>query len=161
MYQKSKCSESNPHPIPAVGVVVVEANRLLLVQRSKHPYRGSWAVPGGKVEWGETLRSAAAREVMEETGLRVTVHDVIWVGQRIIREGAIPTGHNVLIDFEGTITGGELVPGSDASDVAFVPLPDARDLALTPTMRELLDVIDPPPTYFVASRQTRFGRGAR
>ena len=69
------------HPRPAVGVVVIEGGRLLLVQRSRNPYRGCWAVPGGKVRWGETLTAAAAREAEEETGLIVRVGDVVWVGE--------------------------------------------------------------------------------
>ena len=131
------------HPRPAVGVVVIESGRLLLVQRSKNPYRGCWAVPGGKVRWGETLAAAAAREAEEETGLIVRVGDVVWVGETMSPSGEAPVNHNVLIDFEATVVGGVLRAGSDAADAAFVPLPEVRDLLLTPTMHELLDILDP------------------
>ncbi len=145
-------TERPPYPRPAVGVVVVHDERLLLVQRSKDPYRGCWAVPGGKVKWGETLKGAAAREVHEETGLVVDVHDVLWVGEAMSPSDALPSHHNVLIDFEASVIGGALVAASDAAAAAFVPLADVRSLPLTPTMYELLDIIDPPPTYFVATR---------
>ncbi|MCJ7725252.1 MAG: NUDIX domain-containing protein [Acidimicrobiia bacterium] len=133
------------HPRPAVGVVVVESGRLLLIQRSKNPYRGCWAVPGGKVRWGETLAAAAAREAEEETGLVVNVGRVVWVGETMSPPGEVPTSHNVLIDFEATIVGGVLRAGSDAADAALVPLYEVRDLLLTPTMHELLDILDPSP----------------
>jgi 8-oxo-dGTP diphosphatase len=133
------------HPRPAVGVVVIESGRLLLIQRSKNPYRGCWAVPGGKVRWGETLTAAAAREAEEETGLIVRVGDVLWVGESMSPSSDAPTSHNVLIDFTATVVGGVLKAGSDAADAAFVPQPEVRDLLLTPTMHELLDILDPWP----------------
>ena len=124
---------------------MIESGRLLLIQRSKNPYRGCWAVPGGKVRWGETLTAAAAREAEEETGLIVTVGNVVWVGETMSPSGEAPVNHNVLIDFEATVVGGVLRTGSDAADVALVPLPEVRDLLLTPTMHELLDILDPLP----------------
>ncbi|MBU1225742.1 MAG: NUDIX domain-containing protein [Actinobacteria bacterium] len=133
------------HPRPAVGVVVIDSGRLLLIQRSKNPFRGCWAVPGGKVRWGETLATAAAREAEEETGLAVSVGRVLWVGETMSPPGEAPTSHNVLIDFEATIVGGVLRAGSDAADVALVPLREVRDRLLTPTMHKLLDILDPSP----------------
>lgn len=133
------------HPRPAVGVVVIEAGCLLLIQRSKEPYKGCWAVPGGKVRWGETLTEAAAREANEETGLIVDVGDVVWVGETLTPSADRPEKHNVLIDFRAGVLGGTLRPGSDAADAAFVPLDVARDLDLTPTMYELLDILEGAP----------------
>ena len=126
-----------------------------MVQRSKDPYQGCWAVPGGKVQWGETLKGAAAREVEEETGLVVSVHDVVWVGETMSPPGAVPTHHNVLVDFTAEIVGGVLAAASDAAAAALVPLSEARSLPLTPTMYELLDVIDPPPTYYITTHPGR------
>ncbi|GMR02348.1 MAG: hypothetical protein BMS9Abin20_0681 [Acidimicrobiia bacterium] len=143
------------HPRPAVGVVVIERDRLLLIQRAHDPYRGHWAVPGGKVEWGESLAVAAAREAEEETGLIVAVGDVCWVGETLSPRGAVPAHHNVLIDFNATVVGGTLAPGSDADDAVFVPIVEARQLPLTPTMHELLDTLDPPPTYDAVSGRGR------
>ena len=68
-------------PVVGVGVLVEDGDRYLLVQRGKEPRKGRWAVPGGKVERGERLKEAAAREVLEETGLVVEVGEVIWVGE--------------------------------------------------------------------------------
>ena len=144
-----------PHPKPAVGVVVIENDRLLLIQRANDPHRGCWAVPGGKVEWGESLTAAAAREAEEETGLVVDVGDVLWVGETMSPRDAVPAHHNILIDFDATVIGGALAAGSDATDAAFVPLAEVRQLPLTPTMHELLDSLDSRPAYYATPRPDR------
>jgi ADP-ribose pyrophosphatase YjhB (NUDIX family) len=123
-------------PVVGVGVAVVDDGRLLLVQRGREPGRGLWAVPGGNVEFGEPMREAARREVAEETGLDVEVGDVVWVGEFL--EGA---PHIVLIDFEGTVVGGDLGAADDADDVRWVPLDEATEYPLTPTMYHLVDTL--------------------
>ena len=135
------------HPRPAVGVVIVEDGRLLLIRRAKNPFRGCWAVPGGKVRWGETLAAAARREAEEETGLIVRVGDVVWVGETMTSCEASPGSHNVLIDFHAEVVGGVLAAGSDAADAAFVPMAEARHFPLTPTMGDLLDVLESSPPF--------------
>jgi ADP-ribose pyrophosphatase YjhB (NUDIX family) len=123
-------------PIVGVGVAVVEDGRLLLVQRGREPGRGLWAIPGGKVELGEPMREAARREVLEETGLEVDVGDVVWVGEHI-EEGH----HIVLVDFAGSVTGGEMCAADDADDVRWVVLGEASQYPLTPTMYDLVDTL--------------------
>ena len=120
-------------PRVGVGVAIVRDGQILLVKRRNEPGKGLWAVPGGKVEYGETLRDAAAREVKEETGLDVVVGPLIWSGESI---GA--HGHIVLIDFLGSVLGGELAASDDAEQVLWVDVEKADELALTPTMHDLL-----------------------
>ncbi|MBA2553039.1 MAG: NUDIX domain-containing protein, partial [Geodermatophilaceae bacterium] len=56
--------------IPCVGAIVYdEAGRLLLIRRGQPPHAGSWSLPGGRIEAGETPRQAVVREAAEETGL--------------------------------------------------------------------------------------------
>lgn len=123
-------------PVVGVGVVIVEDGQLLVVKRGRDPGRGLWAVPGGKVRRGETLVEAAEREAYEETGLRVDVGDVVWVGEHIDRDS-----HLVLIDFIATVASGEARASDDAVDLAWVPIEDPGDLPLTLTMHQLLDTL--------------------
>ena len=107
--------------------MVVENDHILLIKRGRQPGKGLWAVPGGKVEMGETLRETAQREMLEETGLIVEVGDVVWVGEHVHS-----SGHIVLIDFEATVVDGELQAADDADEAMWVPIDSASDLPLTP-----------------------------
>ena len=123
-------------PLVGVGVAVIDQGRILLVQRANDPGRGLWAVPGGKVDVGERLKEAAAREVREETGLIVEVGDPIWAGEHISDQV-----HIVLIDFLGTLIGGDMAASDDADRAEWVPLESAADYPLTETMHELVAVL--------------------
>jgi acetyl-CoA carboxylase carboxyl transferase subunit beta len=95
---------------------------------------------GGKVDRGETLKKAAAREVLEETGLIIEVGEVVWAGEHICEHG-----HVVLIDFLGSVVGGHLSPGDDADRAEWVPLDEADAYALTTTMHELIHILRSRP----------------
>ena len=129
------------NPIPGVGVVIVDdQDRLLVIQRGDGVGRGQWAVPGGKVRWGETWREAAQREALEETGLEVKVGPVIWTGESV-GPGQPPEWHFSLVDFACEVVGGDLRAGDDAADVRWVPIDEVRDYPLVPTMFSLLEVL--------------------
>jgi ADP-ribose pyrophosphatase YjhB (NUDIX family) len=130
-------TDGSDTPLVGVGAVVFDDGRLLLVKRGHDPGKGLWAVPGGKVHWGERLDIALSREVREETGLEVEVGEVIWVGQHVS-----PDNHLVLIDFRAGLVGGELSAGDDADEARWVGRSELERLELTPTMYELVALLD-------------------
>jgi len=118
---KSTKREYPDRPIVGVGAVIIDRGRVLLVKRGSPPLLGEWSLPGGVVELGETLRAAAEREALEETGLIVKAGEALEVLDRIIPgKDAAPQYHYVLIDFLCVVKGGELRAGGDAADVAWV-----------------------------------------
>ena len=106
-------------PLIGVGGVIVQDGRALLIRRGQPPLLGEWSLPGGVLECGETLREAAVREAMEETGLVVEVIDMLGVYERVIRNDGRVRYHYVLIDFLCRPAGGELKAGSDAAEVGW------------------------------------------
>jgi 8-oxo-dGTP diphosphatase len=127
-------------PTAGVGAVIVDADRILLVRRARGAYAGYWAVPGGRQRLGETMRAAVAREVLEETGLTVSVDDPVWAGD-IVDPGEPPQWHFAIVDFAATVTGGELMAGDDADAAAWVAFTDLGSYRLTPTMEELIETL--------------------
>ena len=103
-------------PIVGVGAVIVNDGKVVLVKRKYEPLKGHWSLPGGMVEIGEPLETALAREMLEETGLRVEVGPVIEVFDRIMRdEERRVRYHFVLIDYLCWPAGGSLEAGSDVT----------------------------------------------
>lgn len=74
-------------PIVGVGVVVLQADRVLMIKRGKQPRMGQWSIPGGKQRIGETWQEAAIREVREETGVEIEVLGIVDVVDAIVRDG--------------------------------------------------------------------------
>jgi 8-oxo-dGTP diphosphatase len=129
---------SPPVPTVAVGLVARDRRgRLLLVRRGKPPAKGSWSLPGGKVEAGETLVRAAARELREETGLRARIGAVAGVVERV-GEGY----HYVIADLWADLDDAEPVAASDVDDAALFELEALPHLDLTPGLAEFLASIE-------------------
>ncbi len=121
-------------PLVAVGAVVVDHDRLLLVRRGRGPAQGLWSVPGGRVEAGETLAEAVTRELREETGLEGVCGPLLGWTEQMAEDH-----HYVILDFEATLVGGDQpVAGDDAAEATWVDLPDVAELDLAEGVAELL-----------------------
>ena len=121
-------------PVVAVGALVFDGDRVLLVQRGHEPSRGTWTVPGGAVELGEDVRGAVAREVLEETGLRVRVGPIVDVVDHIERDAMGVRYQYVILDFLAEVESGTLRAGADAEDVRWVPLDAMPSLNVSPQL---------------------------
>lgn len=116
----------------AASVVVKDtAGRILLVLRANEPEAGRWTIPGGRVEPGETLEEAAAREAFEETGLQVVVEHELWTLDRANGPDEVYEIH----DFLAHVVAGEAVAGDDAADVGWFGRQELEGMPLT---RDLL-----------------------
>jgi ADP-ribose pyrophosphatase len=127
-------------PRVGVGAIVIREGRILLVKRASSPGKGFWAIPGGLVELGETVREAAEREILEETGITVRAKEAFYLFDFIDRdpEGGIKY-HYIIIDFLADYLGGEPKAADDVSDARWVSPEEAAALNLSPTTRKLLE----------------------
>ena len=106
-------------PRVAVGAVVFHEAKVLLVLRGQAPSKGMWAIPGGSVELGESLQTAAEREMLEETGLHIKAGQVVYTFDTVERDddGRIKY-HYVIVDLLGEPLDPEqpLQPADDVDD---------------------------------------------
>jgi len=116
-------------PVPAVLAVVVRDGRVLLVRRAKHPDRGLWGFPGGRIEPGETTADAALRELREETGVRASAGDVLTAIDVIDRaaDGTL-RHHFVLVAVSCRWQSGEGEAADDALEARWFTLDEVRAL---------------------------------
>ncbi|RMF95872.1 MAG: NUDIX domain-containing protein [Candidatus Schekmanbacteria bacterium] len=109
--------------LPAVGGIVFQQEKVLLVKRKNPPLQGQWSIPGGRIEYGEPMKEAVKRELFEETGLLVKPLCIVETIEKINkdRNGSI-LFHYIIVDYLCAIEGGSLKAGSDAVDVEFVSM---------------------------------------
>jgi 8-oxo-dGTP diphosphatase len=105
----------------AVGTIVVKDGCVLLAQRGKEPSYGLWSLPGGAVDVGEGLKTAAQRETREECGIEVDITDVLEVVERMVCD---PDGrvkfHYVIVDYLARWVSGDLTPSSEVLEARWV-----------------------------------------
>ena len=120
--------------IRCVGGIVHDSNgRLLLVRRANPPGEGRWSIPGGRVEPGEDDRTAVAREILEETGLCVTVGEFVGRVTRPAVHGAYD-----IHDYACQVRSGVLRAGDDAADARWATTAILDTLPLAEGLREAL-----------------------
>lgn len=101
-------------PILVIDVIIEKDNKIVLIKRKNEPFKGKLAIPGGKVEVGETVEESAIREAKEETSLDIELTDVMGIYSDPRRDPRWPSVSTVFI---AKPVGGKLKAGSDAEGV--------------------------------------------
>ena len=122
-----------------VGAVIFKNDQLLLVKRRFEPEAQFWSLPGGLVEWGETVEEAIIRETREECGIEIGPIRLVDIIDFIERDerGEIRY-HYVLVDFEARYLGGEVAPESDAADARWFSPSELTEISLPEITRKFL-----------------------
>lgn len=165
-------------PALTVDAVLLKGREVLLIRRGREPFQGAWAIPGGFVDVGERVEDAARRELVEETGLRGDIVDLLGVWSDPKRD---PRGHTVTVVFVCKVGGIVFIPrddddkarpagragivqvgsGDDADEARWFPLEALPDLAFDHS--EILSAaklwIDQPGN-FARLGDTSFGKCA-
>lgn len=116
-------------PLVCVGALVWGPDeRVLLVRTTK--WRGLWGVPGGKVEWGETLEQALLREFTEETGLALSDIRYAQTQEAVLSPEFHKPSHMLLVDFFARCHTADITPNEEIAEWAWVPLGEAASYPL-------------------------------
>ncbi|WP_035799216.1 NUDIX hydrolase [Kitasatospora mediocidica] len=126
--------------VPAASVVVVdESGRILLQRRTDN---GMWALPGGKMELGESLAGCGIRETFEETGIHVEITGIVGTYTNPGHVFAYDDGE-VRQEFSICLlarpTSGELRVSDESFEVAWFKPDDVNGLAMVPSIRKRID----------------------
>lgn len=118
-----------------VDPVIVTEDKVILIKRAFEPYENHWALPGGIVEYGETVENAAVREAKEETGLDIEIERLVGVYSKHDRD---PRGHFVSICFFCRRVGGELRTSEETREVREFSKEEIRSIQLAFDHRKIL-----------------------
>jgi 8-oxo-dGTP diphosphatase len=127
---------SPPHPQLAVSAAIFRDDKVLLVRRARSPSRGFYSLPGGRVEFGETLHTALHREVDEETALKIEIVDLAaW---REVVPGTGGGGHYLIMSFAARWTSGEPVLNDELDHFMWLAPDEIGDLEMTAGLQEVI-----------------------
>ena len=129
--------EAPQRPQLAVSAVIFRDGKVLLLRRAKSPGNGFWSLPGGRVEFGESLHTALTREVDEEAGLEIDI--VALAGWREVLPGASGGGHYLIMSFAARWKANEPRLNEEHDDFKWVDPGKFGDLKLTGGLPEVVE----------------------
>jgi len=124
------------HPQLAVSAAIFRGDQILLVRRARAPAKGFYSLPGGRVEFGETLQAALHREVDEETGLKIEI--IGLAGWREVLPGSSGSGHYLIMSFAARWSSGEPVLNDELDDFRWLEPNALSDLQVTGGLQEVI-----------------------
>ena len=124
------------HPQLAVSAAIFRDDNILLVRRARSPGKGFYSLPGGRVEFGESLHTALHREVDEETALKIEIAGL--AGWREVLPEAPGSGHYLIMSFAARWSSGEPVLNDELDDFRWLAPDSLGDLKLTGGLEEVI-----------------------
>jgi ADP-ribose pyrophosphatase YjhB (NUDIX family) len=124
------------HPQLAVSAAIFRDGKILLVRRARSPGKGFYSLPGGRVEFGESLHEALHREVDEETALKIRIVEL--AGWREVLPGAGGGGHYMVMSFAARWSSGEPVLNDELDDFKWLEPDGLGDLRVTGGLQEVI-----------------------
>jgi 8-oxo-dGTP diphosphatase len=124
------------HPQLAVSAAIFRDRKILLVRRARSPAKGVYSLPGGRVEFGETLHAAVHREVDEETSLKIEIIDL--AGWREVMPAITGGGHYLIMSFAARWTFGEPVLNDELDDFRWLAPDAVGDLTITADLQDII-----------------------
>jgi 8-oxo-dGTP diphosphatase len=125
------------HPQLAVSAAIFRDGKILLVRRARSPAKGRYSLPGGRVEFGETLHAALHREVDEETALKIEIAGL--AGWREVVPGTSGGGHYVIMSFAARWSSGEPVLNDEHDDFRWLAPESLGDLNVTDGLPDIIE----------------------
>jgi 8-oxo-dGTP diphosphatase len=125
------------HPQLAVSAAIFRDDKILLVRRARSPAKGFYSLPGGRVEFGESLHAALQREVDEETGLRIEIAGL--AGWREVLPATAGGGHYLIMSFAARWTANDVVLNDELDDFKWLAPDGLGDLKLTGGLVEVIE----------------------
>jgi 8-oxo-dGTP diphosphatase len=125
-------------PQLAVSAAIFRGGRILLVRRARSPAKGFYSLPGGRVEFGESLHTALHREVAEETALKIEI--VGLAGWREVLPGTGGGGHYLIMSFAARWAAGEPVLSEEHDDFKWLAPDGLGDLQVTGGLQEIIQL---------------------
>jgi 8-oxo-dGTP diphosphatase len=124
------------YPQLAVSAAIFRNGKILLVRRARSPAKGFYSLPGGRVEFGETLHAAVHREVAEETALKIEILDLAaW---REVVPGTSGGGHYLIMSFAARWTSGEVILNDELDDYKWLAPEALGELKTTFGLQEVI-----------------------
>lgn len=125
-------------PLTTVGALVVSGRgKVLIVKTTK--WRGMWGVPGGKVDWGETLSSALIREFKEEVGLELTHIRFALLQEAVLDSQFFKPAHFIMINYYAFSASEKIIPNEEIEQWAWVTPQEATEYPLNSYTQVLIE----------------------
>ena len=126
------------YPLPTVGALVQGPSERLLIARTTK-WRGTWGIPGGKVEWGETLEASLLREFQEEVGLELTQVRFALLQEAVLDPQFFQSAHFVMVNYYAISQSETITPNEEIVEWAWVTPQEAFSYPLNSYTRILIE----------------------